>query len=241
LLTIERMIKRIIFSITFLCVSMNTFSYAVQAPRKAVRSNKHTVVEPWKYGASFSTGLSSRRIGGFVEYKMEMIGVEAGLAWFGDRYFVADASLNTASKIGLINYSTFVVPLVLKLYPGSDRQFAIRAGLQVGYVIQNEIRSIMNFKDFENLKVEEIREMIAFGKVIWDGGFVNVSSVAASEDKVNDWYCGYIVGFEHETDFGFIWGFDFVDKLTSFIEAKKEINTFSLMLNLGMNLGVFFY
>jgi hypothetical protein len=227
------MIKRIIFYL-FVCVSMNTFSYAVQAPRRAVPSGKHTVVEPWKYGVSLSSGILSRRIGGFVEYKMNMIGMEAGLSWFRDRYGAAGVPLKGSEVgVGVINYSTFVIPLVLKLYPGSDRQFAIRAGLQVGYAIQNKIYLIRNFKGRQVI--------VSFQEALDDKNYVDVSSVAASEDKINDWYCGSIVGFEYESDFGFIWGFDYMNKLTSFIEAEEEKYAFSFMLNLGMNLGVFFY
>ena len=227
------MTKRIIFSLICVCVSMDTFSYAVQTPRQAVPSGKHTVVEPWKYGGSFSAGIASRRIGGFVEYKIRMIGIEAGLSWFKDGYWVSDASLNTDSKRGVIRYNTFVIPLVLKLYVGSDRQFAIRMGLQVGYPIKNEIWVMRQFK----------KEQLVFKgqNITADEGFVNVSSVAVSEDKVNNWYTGYIVGFEYESDFGFIWGFDYINRLTSFIEAKEETFTFCFMLNLGINLGVFFY
>ena len=228
------MIKRIIFSLICVCVSMNAFSYTLQASRKAVPSGKHTVVRPWKYGVSLSSGILSRRIGGFVEYKTGMIGMEAGLAWFGDRYEAAGLPLKGSKVgVGIINYSTFVVPLVLKLYPGIDRQFAIRAGLQVGYAIQNKIYLIRNFKGGQ-LQVNIL-------EAIDDKNYVDVSSVAASEDTINDWYGGSIVGFEYETDFGFIWGFDYMNKLTSFIEAEEEKYAFSFMLNLGMNLGIFFY
>ena len=75
------------------------------------------------------------KVGAFVEYKIhEAFGLQAGLLYFGDAYLMK-ALEGTADSCAGVLPRYVAMPLILRIYPGEDRQFCIFTGWQLNYLV----------------------------------------------------------------------------------------------------------
>ena len=190
---------------------------------------KRTSVQQWKYGGSLLFG-TAKRIGLFIEHKFKVLGLELGLSWFSDDYDSEKLSLKKLRESPMVSYQSVAIPFIVKLYPGDDRQFAMRFGIQGGYIVGGKISKKDKAGDRYLYDPDDPDE---------DGDID--FSLLSPKNRIKSWEFISIIGLDYETDGGIIMGFDIVNELDFLLRKYKQKMISDFIFHIGLNVGVFFY
>ena len=120
--------------ISFLLLALGNGVYA-KAPNYKMSAGKSSSNNPQeiKFGPQFGIAFS-KKAGLFGEYKLnETLGVQASIIYFSNFYFLGDAEIVDGGFL-ITKVASISMPIVLRAYPGSDRQFCWFSGIQLGYI-----------------------------------------------------------------------------------------------------------
>jgi hypothetical protein len=190
---------------------------------------KRTSVQRWKYGCSVLFGTANR-LGLFIEHKFKVLGLEVGLSWFSDNYASEKLSLKKLGESPRVSYQSVAIPFIVKLYPGDDRQFAIRFGIQGGYIVGGRISKEDKYGDRYLYDPDDPDEDS-------DIDF----SLLSPKNRIKSWEFVSILGLDYETDEGIIMGFDIVDELNIALRKYKQKMVSDFIFHIGLNVGALFY
>lgn len=226
--------KKNLLLISSLLLALGNAAYAKVPNYKAAagRSSSNNMQEI-KFGPQI--GISLAKKGGlFGEYKLnEALGVQGGFVYFSNIYFLDDAEVANGgyifTKIASIN-----MPVLLRAYPGNDRQFCWFGGFQLGYITSGKF----NFISSTSLPNEEKVEQIKNAEDLLKNMNIDLKDIN-EQDKVRRFQMGIVAGFDYEFDFGLVTGLTYTKELIDVIKSKDSLLNWSLQLALGYNLGKF--
>jgi len=186
-----------------------------------------------KLGPQIGSGLTSHQIGLFGEYGLdEKLGLQINI--FYQRYVYFMSSIEVSEGGSAITEANYIsLPVLLRFYPGNDRQFCWFGGIQLGYLVTGKFKfrddeELDFLKDFKNI-VDDFQQ----------APFVNLKELS-EQDKINKLQLAIVAGFDYEFEFGLILGISYSKGLIEVIKCKESHSHWTLQLTLGYNLAKFF-
>ncbi len=213
-----------LFSNIFILCVFSTYAYG--APGRP-RADNTSNLENIKFGLQAS-GLFARRIGGYVEYKFTQgLGIQSGLYYYSDLYGLDLNQGPNTLDITIVTPKYITLPLILRTYPGADRQFCLFIGMRGGYLVggkewrTNQSSGFFHFDPFgqEQPHAPELKESY----------------------DVNPWELSVVTGFDYETSIGLIFGLAYSQGRINVInEAKDSYLNWTFQPSIGYNLARLF-
>jgi hypothetical protein len=230
--------KRKFLSILILSAVLVTFknsSYA-KAPKyvaSTARSSSNNTQEI-KFGPQIAISIA-RKGGLFGEYKLnEALGVQVGIVYFNNYYFLDNADIVDGGFM-LARVASIDIPIVLRAYPGNDRQFCWFVGPQLGYIIKGKFNTMASAP--LSTTEEKVDKMKDYENVLKN---MNLDLKDINEqDKVRRFQVAILAGFDYEFDFGLITGLTYTKGFVDVIKSEDSIANWSFQLALGYNFGKF--
>ncbi|OJW72293.1 MAG: hypothetical protein BGO68_06150 [Candidatus Amoebophilus sp. 36-38] len=223
--------KKILLLINCLLLALGSMVYAKAPAARAKYKGSSNNMEQIKFGPQVGgLGILSDKVGFFGEYALtEKLGMQADLLYFTNTYYIDSIDISNG-KSALVQLDYINIPIILRMYPGSDRQFCWLIGTHLGYLIRGKFK----FSDENNL--DPINNTEKFKNVFQEIGFTNLKDVE-EQDKIRKFQFGIVVGFDYEFGFGLILGLTYTKDLIDIIKSEKSFYNWTLQPTLGYNFG----
>jgi hypothetical protein len=225
--------KKNILLVSFLLATFGKMTYANNYVFSST-SYKDNKTQQIKFGPQLGLATASGRLGLFGEYKLnESLGLQTGLAYFSNGYLLISTELSDSrSAITILNCIS--APVILRMYPGNDRQFCWFGGIQLGYVVKGKFLFLP--KDDSEESIAKLVEDLIDKK----GENFNTSlGEIDKQDKVQKFQFGITAGFDYEFRFGLILGLSYTKELINIIKSEDSLGNWASQFTLGYNFGKF--
>lgn len=217
--------KRILLYISFLYLSLAGVVYA-----KEPANSLHQQI---KFGPHGGISILSNSAGIFAEYKPnESLGLQTAILYFKNIYTLFSTAVSNG-EAAIVETNYISLPLILRAYPGSDRQFCLFMGAKIGYVL----RGNFIFGSDIGIKNKDMIELTEDTKN--DSTSISLKDIN-EQNKINRFMLGITLGLDYEFKFGLIMGLNFTKELIDVIESKDSSLNWSLQPTLGFNFGKYF-
>jgi hypothetical protein len=222
--------KKILLLATFLLLAYVNIVYAkAPAMPPAINSLSMKNTGKIKFGPHVGTSFLLGTIGASVEYKLnEKLGVQIGMLYCSN-ICLLHAVTWSRGRSALAGVSYIKLPILVRAYPGSSRQFCWFGGLQVGYLVGGRL-VFMDEKYLHGiygpLKSPLDQEVIKFKDINEQG-----------EVRKLQW--GIVAGFDYEFIFGLIVGLTYTKDFVDVVKTGRSDGNWSLRPTLGYNFGRF--
>lgn len=216
-------IKRNLLVVSFLLLAS---AQVFAVPSRKAKSVHH--VGEIKFGPQIGGALG---LGVFGEYAIsDTLGVQVSLGYLTNGYSLESIQAgpyigkNAAVVLGYIN-----LPIILRAYPGEERQFCWLGGLRIGYVANANF--ILGNKSYFEIILDEL-----IGES--EGTQVDIKDIA-EQDKISRFQVGVVAGFDYEFKMGLTLGFAIGKDFIKVLQAKDSSFNWTSGLSLGYNFGRF--
>lgn len=218
--------KTTLLSISFLYLALGSVVCAKE-PATSLQ-------EQIKFGPHGGINILSSSWGIFGEYKPnESLGLQTAILYSKNIYTLLSTAVSNG-EAAIVETSYISLPLILRAYPGSDRQFCLFMGAKIGYVLRG------NFIFESNIVIKEKeKDIVKLAEDIKNGITISLKDIN-EQNKVNRFLLGITLGLDYEFKFGLILGLNFTKELIDVIESKYSSLNWSLQPTLGFNFGKYF-
>jgi len=222
-------IKKSLLVASFLLLAS---AQVLAAPARNSRSRN--TVEEIKFGPQLG-GLTRWQAGVTGEYKFsESLGLQTGLEFVRDWYMLVEPKVSNG-KIAFTVLDRINLPIVLRGYPGDDRQFCWFGGFQLGYITEADFA----FANDDMSSSSSFGEIGKERKKLEKGSKSNVVKLEdiQEKDQVNRFQFGIVVGFDYEFSFGLTLGLRYSKELIDVLKSKDSVFNWNFRPTLGYNFG----
>lgn len=205
----------------------------VQVLAAPVRNSKSTnTVEEIKFGPQLK-GLTTWQAGVTGEYKFaESLGVQACLEFVRDWYMLFGTKVSNGN-LAITGLDRINFPIVLRGYPGDDRQFCCFGGVQLGYIISADFAFAGEATSY-NPSFSEIGEEREKLERSLKGSVVKLENIQ-EKDQVNRFQFGLIGGFDYEFGFGLTCGLSYSKELINALKSNESFFNWTFRPSVGYN------
>lgn len=204
------------------------------APARNKRSTNN--VGAIKFGPQLG-GLTGWQVGVTGEYKFaESLGVQAALEFVHDWYLLLEPQVSNGN-VAFTVLDRINLPIILRGYPGADKQFCWFGGFQLGYITKakfafanDDMSSSASFGDVGKER-EKLKEDL-------ENKVVKLEDIK-EQDQINRFQFGIVVGFDYEFSFGLTLGLRYSKELIDVLKSKDSLLNWTFRPTLGYNFGKF--
>jgi opacity protein-like surface antigen len=217
----------LLFSLMLAFSVVTAHAYAPQrkgyAPKSKAKAANQANVDEMKLGLQGGINIFSSKAGAYLEYKFtEALGIQSGLCYFSNSYAL-NLSEETVIKFAWVTPKYLTLPIMLRGYPGADRQFCFFGGIHGGYLISGKQFLTSSEIDFRKRKRNKKR----------DDEVKNLKEI----DQHNKFDFSIVAGFDYEFSFGLTLGLSYNKGFIDVIKASHSLGNFTLQPTIGYNIA----